>query len=584
MGLPKAFQEHKKGNLEEAVLQYKRALDQGVKEPNLFQNLGALYRQRGETDAALEIYNQGVLLYPTHAGLRGNRGNVLATSHPASAIQDILISLRLRIASGESVLKSDQFRSLITILRDFGLQSWPLAVAQYALRLVGSEPMLLGQILVLVDEIDQLSWSKQISTSDLNEFQYAIENSIRACSKLEQGELSLSLASHDMSKGDITRALERFDHGLTILSQDVPSDNDESRKRQKLIDINSWNFGCGLIKSEFLERGWKLYEYGLRTPAEGKQRWQRALQKPFASSELSIWRGESLIGKRILLLEEQAIGDVMMFLTLVPTLVSEALSVSILVSERLRKIYQRSFGSQLNVITHKDIKKGTISYEMFDYQCPLGSICQHRFTSVDQYSPVTPLLTPNVSRRDQLRSEYFRVGPKTASRLIGISWKGGGKPGRIRQKSIDPSSFSKILTNIDGVRFVSLQYGKVDTQVSAWRAQGLDVIHDPRVDPLRDMNLWLDQVAACDAVISVANTTIHGSGGLNIPTLCLLTLQSDWRWFNSEEVTRSYWYPSVGIVRESKLLGWDKAFDDARSWLNMGCPMPDGPISCKPIS
>ena len=48
---------------------------------------------------------------------------------------------------------------------------------------------------------------------------------------------------------------------------------------------------------------------------------------------------------------------------------------------------------------------------------------------------------------------------------------------------------------------------------------GIDVIDDEDINALKDMDKWLSQVAACDGVVSVANTTIHGSGGLNIPTL-----------------------------------------------------------------
>ena len=66
------------------------------------------------------------------------------------------------------------------------------------------------------------------------------------------------------------------------------------------------------------------------------------------------------------------------------------------------------------------------------------------------------------------------------------------------------------------------------------------------------MDDWIAQVAACD-VFLVANTTIHGAGGLNIPTLCLLSLNSDWRCSNPA-VKRSYWYPSVGIARQDRIL------------------------------
>ena len=56
------------------------------------------------------------------------------------------------------------------------------------------------------------------------------------------------------------------------------------------------------------------------------------------------------------------------------------------------------------------------------------------------------------------------------------------------------------------------------------------IIHDETVDPIKDMYSWLSQVAAMDFVISIANTTVHGSGGLGVPTMCLVSTNSDWRW------------------------------------------------------
>ena len=90
------------------------------------------------------------------------------------------------------------------------------------------------------------------------------------------------------------------------------------------------------------------------------------------------------------------------------------------------------------------------------------------------------------------------------------------------------------------------------------------------------MESWLNQVAACDAVLSVANTTVHGSGGLDIPTMCLLSWRSDWRWFEDSDVKRSYWYPSVGIARASKTQRWVPALSAARHWLKSGAHYPEG--------
>ena len=54
--------------------------------------------------------------------------------------------------------------------------------------------------------------------------------------------------------------------------------------------------------------------------------------------------------------------------------------------------------------------------------------------------------------------------------------------------------------------------------------------------------------SAMDLVISIANTTVHGSGGLGIPTCCLVSTESDWRWINSKIYASIYLYHSVDTV------------------------------------
>ena len=110
-----------------------------------------------------------------------------------------------------------------------------------------------------------------------------------------------------------------------------------------------------------------------------------------------------------------------------------------------------------------------------------------------------------------------------------------------------------------------------------WEKQGFKVINDSSVDSLKNMDRWISQVNACDAILSVANTTIHGSGGLGKPTLCLLSQKSDWRWLSTDEVERSYWYGSVGIARQDINENWDKAMKEAVDWINRGCIPYDGP-------
>ena len=81
------------------------------------------------------------------------------------------------------------------------------------------------------------------------------------------------------------------------------------------------------------------------------------------------------------------------------------------------------------------------------------------------------------------------------------------------------------------------------------------------------MESWLNQVDACDCVLSIANTTIHGAGGLGKPTLCLLGQKSDWRWLKNRDETKSYWYPSVEIAWQGEDGDWGNAFKMIEPWL-----------------
>ena len=162
----------------------------------------------------------------------------------------------------------------------------------------------------------------------------------------------------------------------------------------------------------------------------------------------------------------------------------------------------------------------------------------------------------------ELRERYSDGRP-----LVGISRQGGGKADRIPLKSLKLKQLTPLLQRSD-CRFVSLQYGDDGPHLERYtKATGIKVLHDDTIDPLRDMDGWLSQVAAMDAVISIANTTVHGAGGLGIPTICLVSQQSDWRWIDPEVFKGCYWYPSVDASYQDRKNSWRPALNEATDWL-----------------
>ena len=181
-----------------------------------------------------------------------------------------------------------------------------------------------------------------------------------------------------------------------------------------------------------------------------------------------------------------------------------------------------------------------------------------------------PCLIPAEKSSSNFHSKLRISKPK---KVIGLSWRGGGTSDRIKDKSVSPSDFASIFKNMEDYIFVNLQYGDCTETIRDWSDRGFSVYSNDDINPIKDMDSWLSLVSACDAVVSVANTTIHGCGGLNIPTMCLLSLKSDWRWFKDPAVTVSYWYPSVGIARQSQDGSWDSAFRQVREWIESGTPI-----------
>ena len=576
MGFPRALKAHAANQLDDAEIEYRRAYDQGQVNEIFFQNFSALLRKQGKIDESKKFCEEGIRRYPLHTGILRNYANLLRFEQPCYAIELYLKAIRVGLGvEAEEELLAKNLDDLINLLHGQELDSWALSLIKSEFLHRPPSVLMLVNLLLIMDASDVGSGVKQVVIDCVHDY-------LQKAPLLDAVTIECSLATHYLTQIDHRRALSYFESAFNRIEDSSFIPQADKDKLQEMIDANSWNFSCACLALQDLKRGWKLFEHGLRTPAEGHQRWQRALVKPFNADDLPLWRGEYDPSQRLLLLEEQAVGDAMMFITLVPRLVDEVRHLGIYLSPRLESIYLRSFADEidknhLSIYTKNDLFSGRLAANQFDRQIPLGSICQHRFVDVEHYAPRTPVLISDERQSDQFRKEYLAVN-QTPKRLIGVSWRGGGRGKRIQQKSLEVEVFAELMLKHPDIRFIDLQYGNTSDQINVWKKQGIDIVHDARVNALKNMDLWLSQVKACDAVISVANTTIHGAGGLNLPTQCLLSTYSDWRWFVDPSIRRSYWYPSVGIARQSRTHrpSWEHAFQQVSDWILNGCPMPTG--------
>ena len=589
MGLPKALKAHAEGKLVEAEAQYQRAFEQNVPNSVLYQNYGALLNKIGKTQQAEAVFIRGLDIHPNNPAILQNYANLLRKIKPATSL-DLYLKLLPIICADEKKYSLKLYRQItsdvVDVLYYLGLRVWPYAVLREVIRSSGINVPILKNLILVHQDLAKNNNAHFLSELDASMLKQILSND---CTVTEQIALYFALAFHNHTQSDNDTALSFYNRAMDIFSNSYQLiDSDDQEEARSLVTENCWNFACvKLTLGDF--DGWRLFDHGLRAPALGTQKWQRALVKPFTNQEIPLWRGESLINKNILLLDEQAVGDTMMFLTLIPSLVDKVSTIGLYLSKRLPPIYQRTFSDlidqgKLKIFSKQDLISRELKFEDFHFQSAIGSICQYMGSTFRDLRAKPLQLLANKDLTLEIRRKYRSNPTKGFSEppmLVGVSWRGGGRADRIKMKSPPLDLFQKLFQAKYNIRFVSLQYGDTASQCKSWSDSGFDIVHDPEINPLKDMDTWLAQVDACDAVISVANTTIHGAGGLNKPTYCLLSLKSDWRWFVDRNITRSYWYPSGGIARQSCDGGWQEATSLVCQWLASSCPMLMDVSSCK---
>ena len=553
---------HKKGNLDEAEEAYRKLIEGNVNDKRIYVNLAAILRSKGKANEAGQIVSKGLQIADPNSPILFNTlGNCLRDlQRYPEAINYYRKALKVQPGYFDAQISvvASLYEGGYKILSDLCL--WEM------FRFYGySKKSILNQI--ITREIEKSNASNRPLHPGLND----LLKSADTLSDEDENKLPLHwyLAAQlccDMGKIDDAKEFYRRAITETRRKWNIAKETKLREKAKNLYIISSWNFSCQLLKNAEMKMGWELYEHGLNTPCDGPQKWQRALFKPFTYSKVQLWRGQPLTSKNILLLGEQGIGDTMSFISLIQKIVEEANKVSIVVPLRLQRIYERSL-PECTILSDKEVRDKPLDEKNFDYQSPLGSIVQYHYKNLDDFKSRYFKLVSDEKNRNILRQKYKRIFNNNKP-IIGLSWQGGGKKDRLLDKSIDLSDLAKFLEKYD-INFLSLQYGddeKIVKKIA--KMHNIRFIDDPDIQATKNMDLWLDQVDACDGVISIANTTIHGAGGLRKPTICLLGEKSDWRWLKDKKEKFSYWYPTVEISWQDKSQGnWDAALKNIPSWL-----------------
>jgi Flp pilus assembly protein TadD len=347
-------------------------------------------------------------------------------------------------------------------------------------------------------------------------------------------------------RGDLDRALEyyqavlvhnpehaeaRMNLGSTLLALGRPAEAFE-RYRETLdrqpenADLHANMALLRLLQGDF-RAGWEEYEWRWRQP--------KALLRTFhrpdvMTSEIPLWDGAALKGRRILIHAEQGFGDTIQFIRFASLVKNRGGEVILECQPSLHRLLSTARGVGQTVVRDTPLP-------LFDVHAPLLSLPRILGTTLDSIPADVPYLHANPA----LTAKFGELIAAAAGgrRTVGLVWAGNPANPNDRNRSL-PFALAEELASLPGMAFFSLQKGA--------RA------FIPLDEHMTDFAETAAAIANLDLVISVDTAVAHLAGALGRPVWTLLPFAPDWRWLLGRE--DSPWYPTMRLFRQARRGDW----------------------------
>jgi hypothetical protein len=259
------------------------------------------------------------------------------------------------------------------------------------------------------------------------------------------------------------------------------------------------------------------------------------------------WAGERVEGT-LLVWAEQGLGDQILMSSMIPDLRRHAADIVLEVDRRLVPLLQRSYPDITVVAQEQDLFGG----RPIAAHSALGDLARYLRPDERSFLKSAPgYLKVDQERRAGLRKRLKHDG----RRVIGLSWASVNALFG-RSKSARLADFAP-LAELANCRFIDLQYG--DTRAErdqVTRETGLTVEHLDDIDNTNDIDGLAALIGACDAVVTISNTTAHLAAAQGCKTRVVLSDGGGLLWYWMKRGDATPVYSSARLFRRTASQAW----------------------------
>lgn len=304
---------------------------------------------------------------------------------------------------------------------------------------------------------------------------------------------------------------------------------------------------CALANRQY-EEGWERYEsrFGLAIFA-----------KEYTQSNMPFWDGKTNItGKRLALIWEQGIGDVIQFMRFIPLLKQKTQAhICFVCGTGLLNIAKKMSGV--------DMVWNQTPLPLHDYKLYLQSLPFLFHLNDEKQFSSEPYILPDVTNIEKWRE---KLKPYQGYK-IGICWKGGTKYSYNKERNATLSYFLPLIEH-SYYQLINLQK---DLTTEEKRLLSLTPIID-FTSQLVDFEETAALMYNLDLIITVDTSVAHLAGAMGKPVWTLIRHETEWR--HPRDTDISPWYPSMRLFRQTKAGDWDSLFEQVQTSLTEFFPEP----------
>ncbi len=357
------------------------------------------------------------------------------------------------------------------------------------------------------------------------------------------------------SKGEFEKAISAFKRSIEVnpenflahnnlalsyksignFSDSLKSHRNAIEKNQSYVDGHV-NYSTQLLMLEKFQEGFEEYEWRKKSKS-----FSDYINYSKLNLTSKVWNGENLNNKKLLVIAEQGIGDLIQFARYL-YLIKKKYNVEMILYLKSKK-FSHFF----------DEKNFTIISE--GNKIPNHDYHNHMLSLLKIFLKEKNLFCKPVNffqRNKEVEIKWSERLKKYKGLKIGIN-----SSTSMLTKDIPMKYFARLASSFD-FKFIVIQK-EVNKNELKEISNKKNILNFPDLDSSKQAFIdSIEIIKNLDVVITADTSTAHLSATLGKKTWILLPFVADWRWFLDE--SNSKWYENVTLYRSKKIDDWDSPF------------------------